>query len=87
MAETENLAQPGPKTCGNCKFGKPADENHVACFGAPPNVVLVGTRPGRLAGQMEMRFENMRPILANDSQPCSLHQIRLVMDLAGGQRN
>lgn len=70
-------------SCGNCKHGKPADAAHVACFGGPPSVVLMGQRPGRLAGQVELRFENMRPILANEEPPCAKWERRIIVDLSG----
>lgn len=86
MTQPNNpLAEPAPdaEVCGNCKFSKVASVTHVACFGAPPSVVLMGQRQGKLAGQVDLHFENMRPILGRSELPCSLFQRRFEIRMVG----
>jgi len=75
-----DIAEP---TCGFCKYAKPADETQIACFGVPPSVVLLGARPGRLAGQVQYQFESLRPIIPNTDPACSLYKPRGFATLIG----
>lgn len=73
------------RTCGNCKHSETAPrsfgENKIICFGNPPVPALVGQRQNML-GQTQLAVENLRPVLAATEHPCSLFQMRIVMDLA-----
>lgn len=82
MADQDSQPDPLAKRCGNCQHTLEADAKHVACFGVPPTPVLVGTRPAPLGRGMQMQFENMRPILSKDEPPCSLHKLRIQLDLS-----
>lgn len=64
-------------TCGNCKWGKPADEEHVACFGHPPTPVLMGVTQDRWQ-RPNPQFMNMRAVLANAEPACRVFEKRAV---------
>lgn len=73
--------------CGNCKFGVPADENNICCFGSPPTPVLMGQRPGLLAGQVQFNLQNIRPILSKTETPCAVYQPQEYFELGAKRRD
>lgn len=68
---------PVGNVCGTCRFARTADEKHIACFGAPPQVILVGQRPAPLGRGMQFQFENIRPVLSKDEAACAVYKLRI----------
>jgi hypothetical protein len=66
--------------CGNCKFWDNIGrrDNGGECFGGPPGVVLLGMRPRAIGVGHDMQVEFVRPILASNARPCSLHQRNII---------
>ncbi len=70
--------------CGNCKFWDPVPNHpqHAGeCVGVPPTPCIVGAQPAKFGHGVQYQMEMMRPMMAPNARPCSLHQRALVMDL------
>jgi hypothetical protein len=70
--------------CGNCKFwdatGRPPGTGGE-CTGAPPTACIIGGQPRKFGPGVDFQVEMMRPIMASNARPCSLHQRTMVFDL------
>jgi len=61
------------KTCGTCQHSKPAQDGFVTCYGNPPTVFPIGSKPGVLQGQVQVIVENLRPVMPEGEMACHLH--------------
>lgn len=75
--------------CGNCMFwdtvGRPANSGGE-CRGAPPTACIIGAQPRKFGNGVDFQVEMMRPIMAHNARPCSLHQRKPVFDLGAAKK-
>ena len=78
------IDDPMANQCGNCKFWD-VIQNHPQrageCLGVPPTPCIIGAQPAKFGQGVQYHTEMMRPMMAANARPCSLHQRTLVMDL------
>lgn len=71
------VTDPTADQCGNCKFWD-AIPNHPSsageCLGVPSTPCIVGAQPRRFGPGVDYNIEMMRPIMAGNARPCSLHK-------------
>jgi hypothetical protein len=67
------------KRCGTCRHTGPVpnDLNTVACYGGPPQVILV---PQNTPAGMQFVPQTVYPNLARTNRACSLHEPILVVE-------
>lgn len=73
MDKTDLHAVDPDRVCGKCKWGKPADGEHVACFGSSPVPVLMGVVNDRW-NRPQPQFMNMRPVLSLTEPACRVFE-------------
>ena len=82
------ITDPLADQCGNCKFWDRQPDRKDGggeCCGVPPTPVIMGMRENNFApGRVDIQMDNMRPVMAPNARPCSLHQ-RLPSVILGGK--
>lgn len=82
MDKTDLPAGDAERVCGKCKWAKPADEAHIACFGGIPVPVLMGVAQDQWR-RPQPQFMNMRPVLSLTEPACRVFEKGSALVLIG----